>query len=258
MSKVFNLGDVVLPGVHPKIGSFARFAPPVTTALVGAYVLGGNAVASVRNRAGGPPLSVVGAPTIGSEFGARLDHDNCFDTGLAPSASRTWIVVAKPQSLTGSGAANKASLLGNHTYVSSNLRGDQMWMGNPSAFYNQADINGPSPANVAQVVSALDPAKWAALVGTVDSAAGVMDCARRQSGVRTWVNPTTGISGRATYSDKKVRIGGDGTGTPGIYAHNVDIGLVLMHGTALSRAEIDTQLDYISQWLASTFGIDHV
>lgn len=257
-SRVFNIGGTV-PGEHPHISSFAKLDLPVTTALAGAYVFGGTSALSLRNRANDElDLLAVGSPTIAPLFGATLQHENCFETLLTPSTDRTWIVIYKPQALTGSGAANRAPLLGNHIYVGANLRGDQMFMGDPSSLYNQADRNNTTAASVAQSVSALDSTKWAAAVGIANSAGGIMDSARRQSGTLTWVSPTTALAGRATYNGRNIRIGGDGTGTPGIYSHNVEIGMVLIHEAVLTHAEVDAQLDYISEWLADNYDIDDI
>ena len=254
-SRVFNVGGTV-PGTHPHISSFAKLSLPIITALTGAYVFGGNTNLSLRNRANpARPLLQVGTPVIAPLFGANVQHENCFDTVLTPSASRTWIVIYKPQALTGAGAANKAPLLGNHVYVGANLRGDQMFMGDPSALYNQADRNNTTAGSVAQSISGLNTARWAAAVGIVDGVGGTLDSARRQSGVHTWANPIPTFTGRATYADRNIRIGGDGTGTPGIYSRAADIGMVVIHEAPLLRAEVVTQLDYINGWLTTNYGI---
>lgn len=254
-ARVFNIGDVTIPGDHPHISSFVKLDLPVTTALVGAYVFGGNAAMSARNRANpAVPMFPVGSPTIDPLFCATLQHANCFDTGLTPSFNRTWIAVVKPQNLSGSTAADRAPIIGNQVYVSTNLRGDQMYMA-AGAFNNQADRNAATAANVGQVVSVLNSSKWAALVGIVDADAGILDCCRRQDGVRTWVSPTGTISGRALYTDRTLRIGGDGTPPTGMHAAPVQVGMVLVHEAALTRAQVDEQLDYLDSFLSGYFGI---
>jgi hypothetical protein len=255
-NRTFNVGGTI-PGTHPKISSFPKLALPVTTALTGAYVLGGTMALSLRNRANAAlPMLAVGSPTIDPLFGATVQHEACFDTLLTPSTDRTWIVVYKPQVLTGTGAANKAPLLGNQAYVASNIRGDQMWLGD-SACYNQADRNNTTPVSAAQLVSGLDTSKWAASVGIVDSVNGIDDSARRQLGTRTWVAPTTSFTPgtRATYNGRNIRVGGDGTGTPGLYSRSVTVGMVIVHEAVLTHTQVDQQLDYVSAWLAANYGI---
>lgn len=254
-TRVFNVGGTI-SGSHPHISSFAKLDLPVLDSLVGAYVLGGNASLSQRNRVNNNlPLLTVGSPTISPLFGATLQHANCFDTQLTPSMNRTWIVVYKPQALSGAGAINRAPLLGNQLYVSANIRGDQMFMGDPNALYNQADRNNTTAASVAHSVGSLNTAKWAIAVGTADNVNGIMDSARRQSGTTTWSSPTGALTGRDVYTGRNIRIGGDGTGSPGLYSKDVQIGMVVMHATALTRVQAGQQMDYINTWLIDNFGI---
>lgn len=258
MSRALDLGEIGLPGTHLDFAAFATFDLPVKRGLVGAYVFGGTSDVSLINRADPlKPLLLAGAPVIDPLFGATVQHDNCFDTQLKPSMDFTRIVIAKPQKLAGSGAANRAPLIGNQLYVGSNLRGDQMYMADPTSFYNQADRGTATAASVAQSVNAFDPTKWAAFVGICDKA-GVMDCARRQAGLRTWVTPTGSFTGRTVYTDRNLRIGGDGTGTPGLHSGSVKIGIGLIFEVVLTHAEVDANLDYTSAWLAEWYDITDV
>lgn len=96
-------------------------------------------------------------------------------------------------------------------------------MGDPSALYNQADRNA-AMASVAQTIGSLDTTKCAAAVGTFNTADAenwTPDLARRQLEVRTWVSSMpAAFTGRATHIARNMPIGGDGTGTPGIYSQS--------------------------------------
>lgn len=259
-SRVPNIGGTLQGPAMPHISSFAKLDLPVKRGLVGAYVFGGNMALSLRNRVNPAlPLSLVGSPTIAPLFGATLSHDNCFETLLPQTTDHTWIVIARPQQRTGSDtSANRAPLIGNQAVVGGLYRGDQLYFGVGSSYYNQVDRNAATPASSSQSLSAYDPTKWSAIASIVDGNAGLIDGARRQSGVRTFVTPTTSFTNRALYPSRTLRIGSDGAGSPGLHQAPVSVGMFVPHDVALTHAELDQQLDYLSAWLGAILTITDI
>lgn len=91
-----------VPSAGLNVADTVYFKPPASlTSLRGLYVFGGfKQATSTPNLAGGPPLTVVGSPTI-KRYSALLSQSNYFETGLARGPESTWIVVVKRQNTGG-------------------------------------------------------------------------------------------------------------------------------------------------------------
>ncbi|HIF6270604.1 TPA: hypothetical protein ACX3KD_005630, partial [Raoultella ornithinolytica] len=129
MSTIYipKLGDIVIPGSHPKKGHFMMPDLPVTTGLKAMYIQGGSSALSIRNLADNlTPLVMVGSPTISPTFGAVCNFANCFDTGKVSTRNQTHIVICKPVKPTAATENQQAFMMGNYNYSGSPIvyRGD--------------------------------------------------------------------------------------------------------------------------------------
>jgi hypothetical protein len=242
ISNYLQLGDVVLPGTHLKLVDFVEIELPYPAGLVGLYMFGGDASRSIRNHANSDkPLTVVGAPTI-SEFGATLDVNNCFDTGLVNGIDRTWTIVAKPKVVTTS--AGRASLVGNRRFTNSLYRGEGVQFIEANLLQNYFDRTDVTSGIAPLTLVAPDVTAWNGFVA-IAGADGIGDTAWRHGGSTAWVAPRPAVS-RTVYSGATLRIGGGSTDCPA----PCDIGLVALQDVRLTRAQAEANLAYLSELLA--------
>jgi hypothetical protein len=259
-TRVFNLGEITIPGTHPKIINFAALSIPVTDGLTNAYLLGGSIEASERNHAdSSSPLTERGTPVNDDTFGAACDYYNCFDTGSHPTESQTWLVIAKP-TLVASDAVGTSGgcLISQGSYISSAWAGDQLSFekGNQIVARGKGYSGGLS-------ISTLDESKYAAFgvyIDYVDEATSNYNLYSRQNGVESWLYAEKIASSRTylTDGDYTLKIGGDNQNPEPQYNLTLDIGIVVMYDRALSSTEFTTVVDYLSQFMSDTFGISDV
>lgn len=248
ISNYLKLGDsVVLPGNHPNLLSFLDISLPNPAGLVGLYLLGGSASASLRNFAdSSKPLVAVGAPTMGA-FGATLSNANYFDTGIATGIDRTWTVIAKPTLAAAS--ANRSVLVSNRRFTGGNYRGDALTWEETNLLINRYDrtmsTSGQAPA--LSVAGAADA--WNGFAAIAD-AAGVATTGWRKNGTTTWGAPSAS-GARTEYTGETLRIGSSLNAEAGTSS----VGLVVLQNATLTQAEVDENMTYLSALLTDNYGI---
>lgn len=255
-----KLGDVVIPGTHPKIGHFMQPDLPVTTGLKGMYIHGGSVDLSIRNRAdNSAPLTLVGSPEIASGFGAVCGFGKCFDTGKVSTKNQTHIVICKPVKPTEATDTKQAFMMGNYSYSGAPAvyRGDGLaFLFSGQSLYGAfVEDNGATPLNMINYYSAAyDTSKWAAFVELVDGDNGIARIAARQSGALNWQN-SKALTNRTAYNDRTIRIGSHHA--PAAYPAGaaITMGMELIFETALTQAQVASVLDSISAYLSAAWGI---
>jgi hypothetical protein len=252
ISKIFQLGDVTIPGTHPKLVNFLMVSPPVTNGLIAAYLLGGDDYSSARNHVDSDlQLGVIGKPEINETFGATLDYYNCFDTQQFATPNKTWFVVAKPLK---AGSSHGAGLISQGRYVSSVFTGDQFGFEPTNLIVDRS-----KQTSAAADISNLDETKWAVFACTRDSVNKKGDVLYRQSGVVKWLwEPKTYTVDRDIYTGLSLRIGGHGMNEGAPYPDDVEIGVVIMYDRSLSHAECELVAEYLSSMMSSYFNINDV
>jgi hypothetical protein len=207
------------------------------------YVLGGSKEASMRNLVdGGPPLTLVGGPTVSPALGATCNRDNCFDTGLPETAAWTFLAVSK---LGGSGnpffpiANFGAGPRGTSLYISdTNLvatQGTNPANGNTEAVSAGANFVDPKPND------------WFSLCGRGDPA--LVNASYRYNGV---FGRGDGNQAEHVVSPRTIRIGGHyDTG----FTRTGEVLFAAIFNRKLSAASADAAQIAIAQFFADTAGI---
>ncbi|MFR6754033.1 hypothetical protein [Klebsiella michiganensis] len=255
-----KLGDVVIPGTHPKKGHFMQPDLPVTAGLKGLYIQGGTADLSMRNRAdNSAPLTKIGTPTILSEFGAICSFGNCFDTGKVSTKNQTHIVICKPVKPTAATETQQAFMMGNYSYSGAPAvyRGDGLaFLFSGQSLYGAfVEDSGATPLNMINYYSAAyDSARWAAFVELVDGDNNVARIAARQGGALNWQNSKT-LTSRTAYTDRTIRIGSHHAPAAYPAGANITMGMELIFETALTQAQVASVLDSVSAYLSAAWGI---
>jgi hypothetical protein len=243
-----KLGDVVLPGAHRKLSSFAELSLPNAAGLTGLYLINGNSAVSLKNYADPTkPLAATGAPAFGS-FGATLGPANYFNTGLVETVDRTWLIIARPKPI--SATIDRACLVSNRRFVASQFRGDSMQWEETSNLQNRFDRSQATTGQAfALPVTGANMDSWNGFAGVVQ-ADGVARTGWRKNGTTTWSFDST-AGARTVYTGSPILIGGTYTGETG----SSDVALVAMHDAVLSKAEIDANFTYLSNFLSANYGI---
>lgn len=255
-----KLGDVVIPGTHPKKGHFMQPDLPVIAGLKAMYIHGGTLELSMRNRADNTaPLIKVGSPSIQADFGAVCSFGNCFDTGKVSTKNQTHIVICKPVKPTAATETQQAFMMGNYSYSGSPAvyRGDGLaFLFSGQSHYGAfVEDNSVTPTNMINYYSAAyDITKWSAFVELVDGDNGIARIAARQGGPLNWQN-SKALVNRTAYTDRTIRIGSHHA--PAAYPAGaaITMGMELIFETALTQAQVVSVLDSISAYLSSAWGI---
>jgi hypothetical protein len=242
------MGNVLLPGTHRKLSSFADLALPNAAGLTGLYLINGSSALSLKNYADPTkPLAVVGSPAFGA-FGATLGPANYFNTGLVESVNRTWLVIAHPKPI--AATIDRACLVSNRRFVSSQFRGDSMQWEETNILQNRFDRSQATTGQAFTMsVTGANMATWNGFAGVVQ-ADGVARTGWRKNGATTWTADSA-AGARTVYAGSPVLIGGTYTGETG----SADVALVAMHDAVLSKAEIEANFTYLSGWLVALSGI---
>jgi hypothetical protein len=248
ISNYLKLGDaVVLPGNHPNLLSFLDISLPNPAGLVGLYLLGGSASASLRNFADSTkPLVAAGAPVMGA-FGATLSAANYFDTGITTGADRTWTVIAKPSLAAAS--ADRSVLVSNRRYTGGNYRGDAFTWEEPNLLLNRFDRTLATSGQAAALSVAGAADAWNGFAAITDST-GVAKTGWRKNGTTTWTAPSASVS-RTVYTGDTLRIGS----SPSVETGTSNVGLVALQNVILTQAQVDENMAYLSELLADNYGI---
>jgi hypothetical protein len=243
-----KLGTVVLPGTHRKLSSFAPLALPNAAGLKGLYLINGNSSVSLKNYADPTkPLTVVGSPAFAS-FGATLDATNYFNTGLVEDVNRTWLVIASPKPI--SASIDRACLVSNRRFVSSQFRGDSLQWEETNILQNRFDRSQATTGQAFTMsVTGANMTAWNGFAGVVQ-ADGVASTGWRKNGATTWAADSA-AGARTVYTGSPILIGGTYTGETG----SSGVALVAMHDAVLSKAEIDANFTYLSNFLSANYGI---
>lgn len=255
-----KLGDVIIPGTHPKKGHFMQPNLPVIAGLKAMYIHGGTSELSMRNRAdNSAPLTKVGAPTILAEFGAVCSFGNCFDTGKVSAKNQTHIVICKPVKPTKATEKQQAFMMGNYSYSGAPAvyRGDGLaFLFSGQSLYGAfVEDGGATPTNMINYFSAAyDASKWAAFVSLVDGDNGIARIGGRQGGALAWQN-SRALTNRTAYADRTIRIGSHHA--PAAYPAGaaITMGLELIFEAALTQAQVASVIDSVSEYLNAAWGI---
>ena len=256
-----KLGDVVIPGTHPKIGHFMQPDLPVTAGLKAMYIHGGSVDLSIRNRAdNSAPLTLVGSPVIASGFGAVCGFNKCFDTGKVPTKNLTHIVICKPVKPNAATEQQQAFMMGNYNYFGAPTvyRGDGLaFMFSGQALYGAfVEDNAVTPSNMINYYSAAyDVSKWAAFVSLIDGDNNIARIGARQGGALNWQNSRS-LTNRTTYTDKTIRIGSHHAGAAYPAGADITMGLELIFEVALTQAQVASVIDSVSAYLNAAWGIN--
>ncbi|VUC83286.1 Uncharacterised protein [Raoultella terrigena] len=262
MSNIYipKLGDVVIPGVHPKKGHFMLPDLPVTAGLKGMYIQGGTAELSVRNRAdNSAPLTKIGSPTISAEFGAVCSFGNCFDTGKVATKNQTHIVICKPVKPTAATETQQAFMMGNYNYFGAPAvyRGDGLafLFAGESIYGSFVENDGATPLNMVNYfTAAYDASKWAAFVSLIDGDNNIARIGGRQGGALAWQN-SRALTNRTAYADRTIRIGSHHAPAAYPAGANITMGLELIFEAALTQAQVAAVIDSISAYLNAAWRI---
>ena len=262
MSTIYipKLGDIVIPGSHPKKGHFMMPDLPVTTGLKAMYIQGGNSALSIRNLADNlTPLVMVGSPTISPTFGAVCNFANCFDTGKVSTRNQTHIVICKPVKPTAATENQQAFMMGNYSYSGAPAvyRGDGLaFLFSGQSLYGAfVEDNGATPINMINYFSAAyDTSKWAAFVSLIDGDNGIARIGGRQGGALAWQN-SRALTGRTAYANRTIRIGSHHAPAAYPAGANITMGLELIFETALTQTQVASVIDSVSAYLNSAWGV---
>ncbi|MBR7529914.1 hypothetical protein KC248_00860 [Klebsiella michiganensis] len=258
-----KLGNVVIPGTHPKIGHFMQPDLPVTAGLKAMYIHGGSVDLSIRNRAdNSAPLTLVGSPEIASGFGAVCGYGKCFDTGKVSTKNQTHIVICKPVKPTAATDTQQAFMMGNYSYSGAPAvyRGDGLaFLFSGQSLYGAfVEDNGATPLNMINYYSAAyDTSKWAAFVELVDGDNGIARIAARQGGTLNWQN-SKALTNRTAYTDRTIRIGSHHAPAAYPAGANITMGMELIFDVALTQAQVASVLDSVSAYLTAAWLISDV
>ncbi|WP_256681929.1 hypothetical protein [Klebsiella grimontii] len=258
-----KLGDIVIPGSHPKKGHFMLPDLPVNTGLKAMYIQGGNAALSIRNLADSTaPLTMVGTPTISSAFGAVCNYNNCFDTGKVSTKNQTHIVICKPVKPTAATEQQQAFMMGNYNYSGSPIvyRGDGLaFMFSSQSLYGAfVEDNNATPTNmINNFTTNYDVTKWAAFVSLIDGDNNIARIGGRQGGALAWQGSRT-LTNRTTYTGRTIRIGSHHAGAAYPAGADITMGMELIFEVALTQAEVASVIDSISAYLNAAWSISDV
>lgn len=266
MSTIYipKLGDIVIPGSHPKKGHFMVPDLPVTTGLKGMHIQGGNAALSIRNLADSTtPLTMVGTPTISPTFGAVCNFSNCFDTGRVSSRNQTHIVICKPVKPTAATEQQQAFMMGNYNYSGSPIvyRGDGLAFmyttTAPNTIYGAfVEDNNATPTNlINNFTTNYDVTKWAAFVSLIDGDNNIARIGGRQGGALAWQGSRT-LTNRTAYTGRTIRIGSHHAGNAYPAGADITMGMELIFEAALTQDEVASVIDSISAYLNAAWGIN--
>ncbi|MEV8753075.1 hypothetical protein AB0030_15475 [Klebsiella variicola] len=255
-----KLGDVIIPGTHPKKGHFMQPNLPVIAGLKAMYIHGGTSELSMRNRAdNSAPLTKVGAPTILAEFGAVCSFGNCFDTGKTATKNQTHIAICKPVKPTEATEQQQAFMMGNYNYFGAPTvyRGDGLaFMFSGQALYGAfVEDKAVTPSNMINYYSAAyDVSKWAAFVSLIDGDNNIARIGARQGGALKWQN-SRALTNRTAYTDKTIRIGSHHAGAAYPAGAEITMGLELIFEVALTQDQVASVIDSVSAYLNAAWGI---
>jgi hypothetical protein len=250
-SNCLSLGNVVLPGTHKDLSEFIDISLPHPEGLIGLYWITGNGSRSVRNYAdAAKPLAVIGTPTFDA-VGARVDKANYFDTGLVNGLDRTWVVIAKPHAIATSN--DRACLVTNRAFASSNFRGDSFSFEETNLVLNRFDKTAPVSGQAPSLsIATADGTKWNGLCA-ITQADGVARTGWRKDGTTTWTADSAATT-RTVYPDRTLRIGGDLTSNADTVGY-ADIAFVALHNVILTKPQVEENMAYISQLLQQSSGV---
>ncbi|GAB3053978.1 hypothetical protein [Stenotrophomonas tumulicola] len=266
ITRALSLGSVVLPGVHPKLGSFMELELPHMDGVIGIYVLGGSLESSVINRVNPTErATIIGSPQLDpSGFGIICNWANCLDIGKQATPDRTWYAISRPRTAADPGNAALANtIVSNKNFVGSPSRqtGDQLFWHQTPAINNVAE-NATAVNTNSAPASGYDADKWAAAVGYVDTVAGVNRAGSRQGGgPMRWSFTPGGLTiPRATDgSGRTIRVGALATNSDVGERGDAHVGIFINVNRTHSESIIEDNVNYVGNvWLPTAFSITDV
>jgi hypothetical protein len=223
---------IIVPGAYQ---AGKGWLPKNRAGLVGCFVLGDSISDGVKNWAGGPDATVVGAPTASTGY-LRLSQAAYMQTSVPETQDMTIITVSRYPN-TWSGAA----------LVCSNYDSP---IDGVASYYSAANLfrfGARSTTGFNTVSSgAYDISKWKFFAGRCSGASSVAATLRRYDPGPNNDNNT--IASPRQQNGKSLRIG---AGYQSLSSAQIDVSLVLVYSRALSDDECDAVRTDVSPLLAA-------
>ena len=254
MPYITKLSGLTLPGSgYPNIADFAVPVLPVTSGLVGLYLLGGGKASLVtRNFApGGSPATIVGLPT----YNARsmiLSQNNCLDTGLPETEAVTFLTVAKPIG-SGGGSINSTIYVGNYREPAA-AAGVGASIFSSGASPRVAVSHGSAPGTVVTntfTLTGLVPDQAQVFGGICTGASGTQKAAWGRGGVLSF--DTADVTTTRSLAARTLRVGGH-YATDGSFTGTHEGYLAAIYNRGLSDSEFTQNYNYLRPFFG-TLGI---
>ncbi|MCC2673283.1 MAG: hypothetical protein K0R58_230 [Ramlibacter sp.] len=252
MTNALRLDGVTLPGTgYPKKKNFVVPNFPVTSGLLGLFVIGGNQSLSLINHADSDaPALVVGSPTF-NELGATLSQVNCLDTQLPSTSAMTIISVAKVILPAGASPfADSAMICSNFLGGGSNT-GDSLSLRNATGAKVSALVQTSGGINASnQDISTGTAGQWNAFVGRYKST-GEAKAWWSHSG--TVVSAAESAAATRVAISSALRIGGHYQ--PAQYTGPIEVQMVAIFNQALADADVASNLAYLTATYGPAIGV---